>query len=106
MTIEQKKSIEDYIRRSIPDIARKCQVTNDEVLLVMSEFVPCEMKQQDDSNDDYVIIQWPEIQDYMDVEGFDENSCLVSTEPMLTEYGSSAYFVNKGWLKSLPVCLR
>lgn len=46
----------------------------------------------------YEIIQWPEIQELMDIEGFRENSYLVNDEQGINEYGSSAYFVNKTWL--------
>ena len=45
MTKGQKEEALGYIRRSIPDIARKCSITDEEVILIMSEFVPCEMKQ-------------------------------------------------------------
>jgi len=47
----------------------------------------------------YVVITWPEIQYYMDLDGFDENSSLINDEPMLSEYGSSAYFVDEDWLE-------
>jgi hypothetical protein len=45
----------------------------------------------------FIIITWPEIQDYMDKPGFEENSCLINEEPFLSEYGSSAYFVRESW---------
>lgn len=45
----------------------------------------------------FIIVTWPEIQDYMDKPGFEENSCLINEEPFLSEYGSSAYFVRKSW---------
>lgn len=101
MTKEQKEDILSYIKRSIPDIARKCRVSQDEVILVMSEVIPCELKQCETSTheDEYVIVQWPEIQELMTEEDFRENSCLLNEEPMLSEYGSSAYFVNSAWLK-------
>ena len=47
----------------------------------------------------YVVITWPEIQNYMGLDGFDENSSLINDEPMLSEYGSSAYFVDEDWLE-------
>lgn len=93
MTKELKVKVFGYIERSISDIARKCGITTDEVKSILYELNPQE--------DDFVIITWPEIQDFMNVEGFEENSCLLNTEPMLTEYGSSAYFVRKEWLKQL-----
>lgn len=49
----------------------------------------------------FVIVQWPEIQELMDIEGFEENSCLINEEPFLSEYGSSAYFVRQCWLESI-----
>lgn len=100
MTKEQKDSISGYIRRCIPDIARKCGVSDNEVILVMSEFIPCEIKHPE-SDDDYVIIQWPEIQDYMDIEGLNENAHLINDEPLFSQVGSSAYFVKWEWIKSL-----
>lgn len=47
--------------------------------------------------DTFIIVTWPDIQDYMDKDGFDENSCLINEEPFLSEYGSSAYFVRLSW---------
>lgn len=96
MTQEQKNNVLKYIRRSIPDIARKCEVSDEEVILIMSEFIPCNIR---NSEDEYVIVQWPEIQELMTEKDFRENSCLLNEEPMLSEYGSSAYFVNSAWLK-------
>ena len=46
----------------------------------------------------YIIIQWPEIQSLMDLEGFRENSYLINDEKGIEEFGSSAYFVNIKWL--------
>lgn len=48
--------------------------------------------------DEFVIIQWPEIQFYMDKPGFRENSCLITEDPFYSEYGDSSYFVRKSWL--------
>lgn len=48
--------------------------------------------------DKYIVIQWPEIQDIMELEGFRDNSYLINDEKGLKEYGSSAYFVNTKWL--------
>ena len=41
-----------------------------------------------ETNDDYVLIEWPDSQELMDIEGFDENSYLSD---------SSSYFVRRGW---------
>ena len=44
--------------------------------------------------DNYTIICWPEIQEYMDKEGFEENSSLITNDLLVDLYGSSAYFVS------------
>lgn len=48
----------------------------------------------------YVIIQWPEIQYFMELEGFKENSYLINDEKGIEEFGSSSYFVNTKWLNN------
>lgn len=103
MTKEQKEDILGYIKKSIPDIARKYGVTQDEVILVMSEVIPCELKQCETSThkEDYVLIPWPEIQEYMYDYGFDQEACLADSDEFVRMYGSSAYFVNKLWLDSV-----
>lgn len=103
MTLEQKKEIQGYIKRCILDIARKGGVTVDEVIPIMSEFVPCKLKQCETPTykDDYVLIQWPEIQEYMDEYGFDQWACLANSDEFVKMYGSSAYFVSKPWLDAM-----
>ena len=49
----------------------------------------------------YQVIQWPEIQELMDLHGFRENSFLINDPLGLDEFGSSAYFVSKNWLDSI-----
>lgn len=49
----------------------------------------------------YELITWPEIQDYMECEGFREHSCLADDEYFFDSYGSSAYFVDAEWLKEV-----
>lgn len=49
----------------------------------------------------YVVITWPESQDLMDREGFEENCHLVNNDKGVDEYGSSAYFVDENWLNNL-----
>lgn len=46
----------------------------------------------------YVIVTWPESQELMEREGFEENCHLINDESGLDLYGSSAYFVDKDWL--------
>lgn len=52
-------------------------------------------------NNTYIIIDWPEIQYYMDKPGFEENAFLINDEKGLEKFGSSAYFINKEWVDSL-----
>lgn len=44
----------------------------------------------------YEIVRWPDVQNLFGMEGFRENSFLANDE----ELGSSAYFVNKEWLRA------
>jgi hypothetical protein len=48
----------------------------------------------------YIVIQWPEIQDLMDKEGFDENAFLINDEKGYIKFGDSAYFVNYDWFQN------
>ena len=93
MTTEQRENIKKDIERMIPSIARQNGVFNDDVeSVIIDEFV---------DEDDFVVIQWPEIQELMDKEGFDLNASLANNEWCLDKYGSSAYFVNKQWLSKV-----
>ena len=77
----------------IPHIARENGVFNDDVeSVIIDEFV---------DEDDFVIIQWPEVQELMTKEGFYLNASLVNDAWLLEKYGSSAYFVNKQWLNKI-----
>ena len=77
----------------IPSVARENGVFNDDVeSVIIDEFT---------DEDDFVVIQWPEIQELMDKEGFDLNASLANDEWCLDKYGSSAYFVNKQWLSKV-----
>lgn len=49
----------------------------------------------------YTVITWPDIQEYMEIEGFRENSYLINDEKGINEFGSSAYFVDIDWLEGL-----
>jgi hypothetical protein len=93
MTAEQKENIKKGIERMIPCLARENGVFNDDVeSVIIDEFV---------DEDDFVVIQWPEVQELMTKEGFDTNASLANDEWCLEEYGSSAYFVNKQWLSKV-----
>lgn len=50
--------------------------------------------------EEYEIIGWPDIQDYMDKEGFDENSALITPNDNIG-IGSSTYIVDKEWLEKI-----
>lgn len=45
----------------------------------------------------YVIIQWPEIQDFIDKLGFDSHSYLINDDKGIEDFGSGAYFVEENW---------
>lgn len=49
----------------------------------------------------YIIVEWPESQELMDHEGFDEHACLINDESWLDQYGSMSYFVEEDWLKNI-----
>ena len=50
--------------------------------------------------EDYAIIGWPDIQNIMDEEDFDENATLINPNDNMG-IGSSTYLVDKEWLESL-----
>ena len=93
MTAEQRENIKKDIHRFIPHIARMEGVHDEGVESVLiDEFV---------DEDDFVVIQWPEVQELMTKEGFYLNASLANDEWSLEKYGSSAYFVNKKWLSKV-----
>ena len=48
--------------------------------------------------EDYEIIGWPEIQELMDKEGFEDNATLIEPNDNMG-IGSSTYLVDKEWLE-------
>ena len=50
--------------------------------------------------EDYVIVGWPEIQELMDEEGFEDNTTLIESNDSMG-IGSSTYLVDREWLESL-----
>ena len=50
--------------------------------------------------EDFDIVGWPDIQYYMNKEGFDENATLIEPNENIG-IGSSTYLISKEWLKSL-----
>lgn len=49
----------------------------------------------------YVVVTWPDSQNLMEVEGFEDNSYLINDEKGMEDFGSSAYFVSVEWLNDL-----
>lgn len=47
----------------------------------------------------FIVVTWPESQNLMEYEGFEENCHLINDDSGLDQYGSSAYFVNEDWLR-------
>ena len=93
MTKEQRDNIRKDIERMIPNIARQNGVFNDDVeSVIIDEFV---------DEDDFVVVQWPEVQELMVKEDFYNNASLAVSAWAMEEYGSSAYFVNKQWLSKV-----
>ena len=50
--------------------------------------------------EDYEIIEWPDIQELMDEEGFEENTTLIEPNDNMG-IDSSTYLVDKEWFESL-----
>ncbi len=50
--------------------------------------------------ENFEIIGWPDIQTYMVLEGFEENSALITPNENIG-IGSSTYLVNKEWLERI-----
>lgn len=50
--------------------------------------------------DNYVIVDWPDIQDLMELEGFEENAALIEPNDSMG-IGSCTYLISKEWLESL-----
>ena len=46
----------------------------------------------------FEIVLWPEVQELMDREGWEDNSYLANDDKAIDDFGSSAYFVRKSWL--------
>ena len=51
--------------------------------------------------DKFIVITWPEIQNYFEIRGFRENSLLINDGALYDEYGDSAYMIKESWLDSL-----
>lgn len=51
----------------------------------------------------YVVVTWPDIQFYMNRDGFNENSYLINDEKGMEDFGSSAYFVEEEWANKIEL---
>lgn len=52
-------------------------------------------------SDKYIVVGWPESQDLMELEGFEDNSYLINDEQGISDFGYSAYFVSEDWLNTI-----
>lgn len=52
----------------------------------------------------YVVVQWPEIQHFMDTYGFEYHSHLINDAAGMEKFGSSAYFIEKEWYDEVCRC--
>jgi len=50
--------------------------------------------------DGYTIIGWPDIQAFMDLDGFEDNATLINENDSMG-IDSSTYLVSVGWLNSI-----
>lgn len=50
--------------------------------------------------EDYEIIGWPEIQAFIDLDGFDDNATFIEENDSMG-IGGSTYLVRKDWLNSI-----
>jgi len=48
--------------------------------------------------DVFIVVTWPDVQEFFELDEFDENSILINKEELYNEYGSSAYLIRKIWL--------
>lgn len=48
-------------------------------------------------SDKFIVIEWPDSQEIMDWDGFEDNAFLVCDEHGMEVFGSSAYFVDEDW---------
>ena len=80
---------------------------NDAVVLVMAEEYLSneENKKEKKMNEEmdenmFIAISFPDIQEYQELEGFEDNSILINNDSLLEEYGPSAYMVRCDWIYS------
>lgn len=91
ITEEDIKKLKTEINKAIAHIARGSKFDVDTIRnIIAKEYI---------EEDDYTIVCWPYTQELMTNIGFHKNACLINDELFVDQYGSSAYFVNKKWLK-------
>lgn len=49
----------------------------------------------------YIVVTWPDVQELMTAEGFEDNSYLINDEKGVDDFGSSAYFVKESWYNKM-----
>ena len=49
----------------------------------------------------YELVTWPDVQLYMECDGFNEHSCLANDEYFFNDFGGSAYFIESEWMKKI-----
>lgn len=90
MTEEQRNVIRKALHTTITHIARMYNVYEDDVKNEITKMLPSK-------DDEFILVTWPDIQYYYDLDGWEDNSFLVNDENGLEQYGSSAYFLKKSW---------
>ena len=51
--------------------------------------------------DKFIVITWPDILYWIELDGFKKNSLLINGGPLHEEYGDSAYMVRKSWIENI-----
>ena len=87
-TNEEYVMIQTAYRQGVVDTLGRLKISTQNNILKNNEII--EM-------DDYVIIGWPEIQDYMEEDGFEDNATLITPNESMG-IGSSTYLMNKEWI--------
>lgn len=95
---------DDIFRGLYVSTLRQTQDTNDDIddMLAMMDQVFNQGKTVGESrpkSSRYIVVEWPDSQALMGLDGFSENAYLVDDEQGLEDFGSSAYFVDEEWLE-------
>lgn len=57
------------------------------------------MKEVANTDEFYVPIIWPDVQELMEYKDFHNNAYLINDDNGYAKFGDSAYFVNYKWMK-------